>query len=589
MVRILLFLMLFSFNLQAQNLQNVIVSSEMNYTQLFVGQPLTGTVSITYDKTLKIDETSFKVGTKPLKVKFLNTVVISNTSPLVISIYSFEIPPLPKGLHVLPEISVKVGNKIYKSFSTAFEVLDNQGISNQPIQSQPVQSQPVQATSPPPQQVLGPAKIENTSLSLETKVDAPKKLYPGQEINVTYKFLYKGHIELTKEVLPLLDFPGLKKVGDKQNKDYMDKDLNVSEFSQKYTADQPGIFPSGPSIVEGRAYQETPGGRKIYATDILHTENPPVVLEVLPFPRPDKPASFNGSLGKYTFKASLKNSNAFTPGEKITLLLEMSGDPDFLSTVQAPDLCCQPGFSGNFKPSDLPPISTLVAANTKQFLVDLTPLSATLNEIPPIEFSSFDPSSGKYLIQKSASMPIVLRTASNPNQNPNQKIIKDETIPADETLKNPSPIEILALFPLTKSDLQDLTLGTFWNLLFIPVFLVLLLMAHHYKNDWKSPTVTTKEQPSQELLKSALQKEAGSPDFYRLLQKAFLVALKERDIISSSEIEPENLDKTGLAGDVRVFLTRLEEVRFSGNKSFSQAIISSAKELYQKITGVIIS
>lgn len=592
MVRLLFFFVLFSFNLHAQDLGKVIVTSEMNYTQLVTGSPLTGTVTITHDKNVKIDPETFKVGSKPLKVKFLNDVVISESSPLIISIYSFEIPSLPKGLHILPEISVRVGGKIYKSYSASFEVFDSQtapqaapaAVVPQNRTSSSAAARTPATVTPQPQEIQGPATIPNTTLSLETKVDGPKKLYPGQEITVTYRFIYKGHIELTKESLPLLDFPGLKKVGDKITKDYMENDLNVAEFSQKFTAENSGIFPSGPSIVEGRAYQET-AGKRIYATTTLKSENPPVIVEVLPFPIADKPASFNGSLGNYTFKATLKGKNTFTPGEKLILLLEVTGDPALLPTAQAPDLCCQPRFSGNFKPSDLPPIST-ITGNTKQFLVDLTPLSSTITEIPPIEFSSFDPTLNKFLISKSPAIPLVLNATNTPTTSTNQ----DAEIPAisDQVLKSPSPIEISALFPLTKSDLYNSFLASFWNLLFIPVFIVLLITQYHFKQeDILKPKV--KDTPSEELFKSALNKEAGSPDFYKQLEQSLMMALKEKGIISSLEIAPENLEKTGLAGDVRIFLTRLEEVRFSGSKSYNLAIISSAKELYQKITGITIS
>jgi|GEM_PF-1053516 len=587
MVRLLLLFVLFTFNLAALDIGRVIVTSEMNYTQLITGNPLSGTVTITHDKSIKIDPQSFKVGTKPLKVKFLNDVVISESSPLIISIYSFEIPALSKGLHILPEISVSVGNKTYKSYSTTFEVLDNETSPQQSPQqaSQTTPQATTQTVNPPqPPIVTGPSIIPNTTLSLETKVDGPKIIYPGQEITVTYRFIYKGHIELIKESLPLLDFPGLKKVGDKITKDYMENDLNVAEFSQKFTAENSGVFPSGPSIVEGRAYQETEG-KRIYATTTLKSENSPVIIEVLPFPKADKPASFNGSLGSYTFKVGLKGKNTFTPGEKLVLLLELNGDPAFLTTAKAPDLCCQPRFSGNFKSSDLPPRANIIG-NTKQFLVDLTPLSSTLTEIPPIEFSSFDPLLSKFLISKSPAIPIVLNTAATINTSINQ----DEESPAisEEVLKTPSPIEISALFPLTKSDLYNSFLASFWNLLFIPVFIVLLITQYHFKEeDIFKPAL--KETPSVELFKSALSQEANSAEFYKQLEQSFMMALKEKEVIDSVEIAPENLEKTGLAGDVRIFLTRLEEVRFSGIKSYNLAIISSAKELYQKITGITIS
>lgn len=558
--------------------QNVIVTSEMNYTELFAGNPLTGTITITHDKNNAVDVNSFKLGTDQLKVKFLNNVEMSDSSALIISIYSFEIPTKPKGLHVLPQVFVKVGDKVYKSYSRSYEVFANQGA----VPAAP--SVPVQNSQTTNYATANePLWKEIPELILEAKIDGPTKLYPGQQTKFIYKYLYRGHINLTKEVIPLLDGIGLKKVGDKQNRDYIENNLNVSEFSQVFEGDKPGNYIYGPSIIEGMAYEENARGEKVYASSKLHSETPQIAIEVQPFPTFDRPNSFNGAIGTYQFKASLNNSNDFAPGEKIALLLEMTGDPKFMSTVQAPDLISQPGFSGMFKPSDLPPISSM-NGNTKQFLVNLTPLSSIIKEIPSIEFSSFDPVSGKYLTVKSAPIPLNLLQKQSKPKNKTANAVPDE-IQMDKAIKTPSPIEISGIDRLTSSDLHDKFLGTFWNLLIIPAFGVLLWTQKNLRQEWATTPPKVKETASQDLLRSALQSESGSPDFYRLIQKTFLQALQEQGSITTSDIEPESLEKTGLQGDVRIFLERLEEMRFSGAKQFNQAIISSAKELYSKIKG----
>lgn len=568
MVSIYKFLSLFfliSFPLMAQD---VVVTSEMNYTQLFAGSPLTGSITVTHNKNELIDVNSFKLGTKPLKASFIKNVPMSETSPLIVSIYSFEIATLPKGLHVLPEVSVKVGNKTYKSYSTTFEVFAAK--SNQEAQT----PTPVAPTVP----TVGNIPVaDNPELLLKALVEGPSKLYPGQQTKFIYKFLYRGHIDLTKEVLPLLEAAGLKKVGDKQTKDYTENNLNVSEFSQVFEGEKPGTFEFGPSIIEGKAFTENERGEKVYG-GTLNSEAPTISIQVLPFPDTGKPTSFNGAIGNYILQASLNGSKTYTPGEKLTLLLEITGDPSNFSTLQAPDLCCQPGFSGMFKPSDLPPISSRMG-NTKRFLIDLTPLSSNIKEIPPIEFSSFDPSSGKYLIVKSDSIPLTLDLKKKVTE---VKAAAIDTTPAPTN--KPLPIEIASNENLTTSDLHNKLLGTWWNILWVPVFAVLFLTEQSYKKEVERKKLEVKEKSSEELFKEAIN-ESGTPNFYSLIQQAFIKALAEKGEISNKEIEPENLSSNGLAGDVKIFLTRLNEVRFSGNKKFDQAIISSAKELFGKIKG----
>lgn len=552
--------------------QDIVVTSEMNYTELFADKPLTGTITITHDKNIKVDINSFKVGDKPLKVAFLNDTVISPGSPLIVSIYSFEIPAMPKGLHILPQVSVKVGNKIYRSYSRSFEVFGAEKAKNPTsIPSQtPTQNQ---AATPSVQAITSPQSLQGApELRLETKIEGVEKLYPGQQITFIYKFLYRGHIDLQKEVLPLMDGVGLKKVGDKRIRDYEENNLNVSEFSQKFEAVAPGIFQFGPSIIEGIALD---AGNKL-----LHSETPAVTIEVIPFPYANKPASFNGAIGTYVFKASLNGQPHVNTGEKVTLLLEMTGDPHFLSTVKAPDLCCQPGFTGNFKPSDLPPISN-ISGNTKRFLVELKPLSPIIKEIPPIEFSSFDLNENKYVTLKTASIPITVSLLP-------KESIKNESaraIETDQTIGNVQPIEIAGIYNLKKSDLENQFAGTWWSILWLPAFAVLWMTEKNFKKEFDAKKLEEKKISSEELLKEALTAVPGSSEFYRLIQSALLKALQEKGEIKDADIEAEALEKTGLPGDVRIFLSKLNEFRFTGKSQFNQAIVSSAEDLYRKIKG----
>ncbi len=552
--------------------QDIVVTSEMNYTELFADKPLTGTITITHDRNIKVDINSFKLGDKPLKVNFLNDTAMSAQSPLVVSIYNFEIPPLPKGLHVLPQVSVKVGHKIYKSFSRSFEVFgaDKAAVQTTPLQA-PVQAPP--SSIPVSQSNNKSQNIEGSPvLLLETKVDGSTKLYPGEQTKFIYKFLYRGHIDLRKEELPLLDAVGLKKVGDKQIRDYEENNLNVSEFSQSYEADKPGTFQYGPSIIEGVALDS---GNKP-----LHSETAPIAIEVMPFPIARKPASFNGSIGTYTFKATLNGQPNVNSGEKLTLLLEMTGDPKFLSTVQAPDLCCQPGFTGNFKPSDLPAISN-ITGNTKRFLVDLKPLSPVIKEIPPIEFSSFDINQNKYITVKTA--PIAVSVSLRQGEIPKPQVTAE--IQSDNKVADVQPIEIAGIYDLTKSDLQNQFAGNWWSILWFPAFAVLWFTEKNFKMEFDAKKLEAKEISSEELLKEALAQVPGSSEFYRLIQNALMMALKEQGQITNVEIEPESLEPTGLSGDVRIFLTKLNEFRFTGKSQFNQAILSSAQDLYTKIKG----
>lgn len=92
------------------------ISSEISpYESLAEGKPVTGTIMVTHDANLKIDENSFRMGNEAIKVKLVNQVQLSPSSKLVITIYQFEISGRNSGAYTLPPITVKVGGEEYQA------------------------------------------------------------------------------------------------------------------------------------------------------------------------------------------------------------------------------------------------------------------------------------------------------------------------------------------------------------------------------------------------------------------------------------------------------------------------------------------
>src|SRR5262249_21319295 len=148
---------------------------------------------------------------KPLSVELIKEVEVSATSPLRITFYRFTLPGQTKGLHELPSISVKVGGKLLTSVPSTYEV------------------GALAAGTP----------TSGITLKLENLQQGSSTLYPGEHILLGYRYIYSGDIELTEEKIPLLNAPGLLKVGAKIIKDYTDKGLNYREITQEYEANKP--------------------------------------------------------------------------------------------------------------------------------------------------------------------------------------------------------------------------------------------------------------------------------------------------------------------------------------------------------------
>lgn len=90
------------------------ISSSINaYENIVPGVPIKGTVMVTYDEKHGIDPKSFRIGNKPLKVEFVQTVPMSSFSKLVISFYRFTLDGMNQGQYTLEPINVNVGGKVY--------------------------------------------------------------------------------------------------------------------------------------------------------------------------------------------------------------------------------------------------------------------------------------------------------------------------------------------------------------------------------------------------------------------------------------------------------------------------------------------
>lgn len=434
-------------------LAEVSVNASLDSTSLHQGWPIKGSLEITHEDSQKVDENSATIDGKPLKISLLRNVKISPENPLTVSIYHFSLQSQNKGSYVLSPISIKIGDKTYKTLSIPYEV---QG----PIAAAP----------------MAPGSTEESSLKLKAFIVGPKELYPGQKTRLTYRYIYHGNIALSKEVLPMLDATGLQKVGRTDIKNYTEGDASIFEVSQEVEAIKPGTYSWGPSTIEGVVYVEDSLGNRQFTATKLVSEAPSVELIVSPFPSKGKPASFNGAFGEFTFNVALTSPSKISVGDPINLDVAISGSTTNWDQVSMPELCCQPGFGGFFKLSDLPPIGK-VNANSKHFTVTMNPLSSAIKNIPAIQFSYFDPDKNQYKTLN--SNPIGIEVS------PAQEI----PTPTQKTVTEQKPTELILdwmhiyrkmnklekILPLQGADLKNEPFGKWWVLWMIPLSIILWL------------------------------------------------------------------------------------------------------------------
>lgn len=562
-----------------EEFSNVDVSAQIDPYHTFINHPIQGTITITHNVKSKVDPDSFKMEGSSLKVEAIKEVPMPSTPNIVLSIYQFELPGKPQGLYPLPAISVKVGDSTYWSIPSTYEISG---------------AAPKAPTTP----------AVKASLLLKQTIDAPPMIYPGHIIKFTYFYYYTGDIELTTEVLPLLDAKGFTKVGEKQVKDYLQGNISVREVSQLVKAVKPGEYVIPPASVEGYAYvEEGLLKKRVYLQPKIQSETSEVTLKVNAFPEKGKPASFNGSVGEFTFQVSLLTNPTVNVEEKMQIALDISGVADLVD-VPLPALT---SLKSLFRLSDLPPVGQ-INNSTERFIIDIYPLSTAIKEIPAIEFSYFEPISGIYVTLNSLPIPITVLPRSTPAPAPspppppqNKQPIpppaveqppplppesSSPTSPSEESKVQPTEaVEISSIYAITQSDLDDLSAGTWEVILLIPLGALLIMVLLWYRSYLKTKAQIVKPITSDEVFRDAMKAPFASGEFFRQLNHAFMLRLYERGDIPSTEIVPEQIPAAGLPGEVRTFLYNLEEKRFAGTGSLAQTeVIPAARELFDKLS-----
>lgn len=157
-------------------------------------------------------------------------------------------------------------------------------------------------------------------------------------------------------------------------------------------------------------------------------------IEVLPIPDQGRPDSYVGAVGVYTIRTEASPLNPQT-GDPVTLTITIEGDGS-MDVLRAPQLNQQGQITKNFKVTD-DSLAGTVEGSKKTFTTTLRPLNAQVTEIPPIEYSYFDPETESFVTVSSEAIPLTVREAEILALNPNAKT--SENIPADGA--GPLPVE----------------------------------------------------------------------------------------------------------------------------------------------------
>ena len=332
-------------------------------------------------------------------------IVNGSMSRSVTNSYSYVLQAVSEGDFTIGEATVTVDGKQVKSEPFHVTVVADNG--NNASVSQGGQTSSSQGTSDP--------QVNGQDLFVKV-IPSKKSAYVGEPVVVAYK-LY------TKVPVAQLSVSSMPNYGGFWTKECSDSQRQSSEVVNgiQYTTyeikkvvlipQKAGKFTIDPMVVECVAQivtqRDNPWGSDPFGffndpffsrsyTNVPKTlQTASVSFEAKSLPEQGKPASFNGAVGDYSFKASVDRDELCT-NEAFTLTMTVSGNGN-IELVNLP----APVFPPDFEVYD-PKVTSQIDATgqgmsgTKKAEYLVIPRRAGNFNIAPVEFSYYNPSKGQY-------------------------------------------------------------------------------------------------------------------------------------------------------------------------------------------------
>ncbi len=120
-----------------------------------------------------------------------------------------------------------------------------------------------------------------------------------------------------------------------------------------------------------------------------------IKIHAVALPSKNVPKNFNGAVGEYTLSSKISKTNVKT-NEPVSLKINISGSGN-ISLINTPEINLPPGFD-KYEPKTSDQINRNGSiSGTKTFDYLIVPRNPGKKEIPPVQFSFFNPEKGNYV------------------------------------------------------------------------------------------------------------------------------------------------------------------------------------------------
>lgn len=263
-------------------------------------------------------------------------------------------------------------------------------------------------------------------------------------------------------------------------------------------------------------------------------------IDVKPLPTENRPPSFTGAVGNFDFDVNA-TKQALKATESFQITVKVSGKGN-LKLFDLPKLTV-PSALEMYAPEHSEDVNTNLNGmyGSIEDSYTIVPRAKGKYPVPALEFSYFDPESGRY--KTLASEEIVINVKTGPKMPLGNAINKQPIVSTNQFryLKlnaNLSPIEKTTFF---KTPL-------FWSLLASPLLLVPIVIFFGKKqreraNDLHGNRIKTADRLARKYLSEAKRNLGDQQTFYEALERALHNYLKAKLHLQTSEMSKEHIAK----------------------------------------------
>jgi hypothetical protein len=485
--------------------------------------------------------------------------------------------------------------------------------SDEKYESDPIQITVVKGTVKPKdeEQDDGVSNEEIAkNLFIRASVDK-KKVYMGEQVTVTYKLYTRLNIAAQMSISKLPQYQGFwAEELETSNNITFNTELVEGKQFRVGVLKKAALFPNRTGKLEITPFELTVPiqvrrnrNRSNFFDDFFNdpfgfsktveynaTSNK-VSIDVIPLPLEDQPDSFKGAVGDYTFNGEIDKTSAKT-NEPITLKINISGNGN-LKLLDLPEVNIPTGFE-KYEPKTTENINRVnIISGKKSAEYLMVPRVIGKREIPPVEFSYFNPKKKKYYTVKSDSFVL--------NVTQGERLAEVESTGKENIRQLGEDIRFIKTSDddLFKKEETVLFTTFFWIGGIVPALFLFILVGWKKKNDKLAGNLELlRYRKAQKVAKNRLKKakklmqENNHNEFYTELSQALFGYLEDKLSIPTSAFTIDRaLDELkrlsvsdDLIKEIKSTAEKCEFIRFSPGAEQSAAM----KDMCDQLAIVII-